>query len=221
MYPFKDALYLIKTFEGFHECAFSDPTVAEESYSIGYGTTYYPDGTPVKRGHRCTKAKALEYLLHEINIIADEVIKLNLGLDQSMLNALVSFIHSIGWDPFLYSNIVDCCEREDYPGAAKEFTKWVFNQDHQVIGGLLDRRRKETSLFLEEYNANAWTSEDILLKAFRNYSAADHQVRAIRKLQECIDPYSLSEFANNFDITQEPYSDFSANELDQFFNAWE
>ena len=221
MYPFKDALHLIKSFEGFNEKAFSDPTVAEEAYSIGYGTTYYPDGSPVRQGHRCTKAKALEYLLHEVNLIADELIGLNLGLDQCMLNALISFVHSIGWDPFLYSSIVDCCEREEYIQAAKEMTKWIFDNNHQAIGSLIDRRRKEVRLFLEEYNGNAWTSEDIMLRAFRNYTAAPNQVRAIRKLQENVDPYTLSEFANDFDVNSDPYSDINKQEFEHIFDTWD
>jgi hypothetical protein len=56
---------------------------------------------------------------------------------------------------------------------------------------------------MSEYNANAWTSNDILLKAFRNYTAAPCQVRAIRKLQERLD--------NN------PYTDFSSDEFDSIF----
>ena len=75
-------------------------------------------------------------------------------------------------------------------------------------------------LFLEEYNSNAWTSEDILLRAFRNYTAADYQVRAIRRLQECVDPYSLSEFANNFEVMKDPFSDFTDTDyLEELFNA--
>ena len=220
MYSYREALHLIKTFEGFSEKAFQVPGGAENAYCIGYGTTYYPDGSPVQRGHRCTEAKAIEYLLHEINLIADELIKLNLGLDICMLNALISFVHSVGWDPFLYSNIVDCCEHEDYAQASKEITKWIFDNNHQAIGGLIDRRRKEMRLFLEQYNGNAWTSEDILLKAFRNYTAADYQVRAIRRLQECLDPYTLSEFANNFEITKDPYTDYSDTEfLEQLYKG--
>ena len=219
MYPYKEAIQLIKKFEGFHEKAFCDPTTGQEAYSIGYGTTYYPDGSPVKQGHLCTKQKAMEYLLQEVNIIATELKKLNLGLDNSMLNALISFVHSVGWDPFLYSSIIDWCEQEDYIQASREITKWIFDATHQAIGGLIDRRRQEVKLFLQEYNTNSWTSDDILLKAFRNYIAAPHQVRAIRTLQESVSPYTLSEFANDFDIDSDPYTDFPQEELDSIFKC--
>jgi len=218
MVPFNEAIQLIKTFEGFHEKAFSDPTTGEEAFVIGFGTTYYPDGSPVRQGHLCTERKALEYLTDEINVISTQLIDLNLGLDLPMLNALVSFVHSVGWEAFLYSNIVDCCEREDYSQAAKEMTKWIYDADYAVIGGLVERRRKEASLFLSELFDNNWAGSDILLRAFRNYTASPGQVRAIRKLQESVDPYALSSFANDFEIDSDPYSDFSQAEYDTIFN---
>jgi len=220
MYPYTEAIKLIQKFEGLHEKAFADPDTGAEPYTIGYGSNFYPDGAPVKKGHRCTKEKAYEYLLHEISIIAHELIKQNLGLDPSMLNALISFVHSIGWEPFLYSSIIDHCEQEDYVAAAHEISRWVFNEQHQVIGGLIDRRRQEIKLFTKEQEINPWTSDDVLLKAFRNYSAAPHQVRAIRKLQEHVNPYVLSEFYNDFDLGKDPYADLTETELDQIFNAW-
>lgn len=218
MVPFNEAIQLIKTFEGFHEKACDDPSTGEEDYIIGYGTTFYPDGSPVRQGHLCTRDKALEYLNDEIKIISTQLIDLNLGLDLSMLNALVSFVHSIGWEAFLYSNIVDCCEREDYNQAAREMTKWIYDSEYTVIGGLVERRRKEASLFLSEITQHTWIGSDILLKAFRNYTASPGQVRAIRKLQEAIDPYALSSFANDFDLDSDPYSEFSQSEYDTIFN---
>jgi len=218
MVPFNEAIQLIKTFEGFHEKAYSDPSTGEEAFIIGFGTTYYPDGSPVRQGHRCTKKKALEYLNDEIKIISTQIIDLNLGLDLSMLNALVSFVHSIGWDSFLYSNVVDCCEREDYNQAAKEMTKWIYDSEYTVIGGLVERRRKEVSLFLSELTDGTWTGSDILLKAFRNYVASPGQVRAIRKLQEAVDPYALSSFANDFEIDSDPYVEYSQSEYNTIFN---
>jgi len=178
--------------------AYPDPVTGGSPYTLGYGTQFYPDGSQVKQGHRCTKEKALEYLLYEINVIVDEIDKLNLDLDLYMKQGLISFIHSVGWDSFLYSSIIDHCEAENYILAAQEFGKWIFNEEHEVIGGLLDRRRQEASLFLDIGNLPG----DLLLKAFRNYSASPEQVAAIRQLETEINPYVLSEFANKFNITQ-------------------
>ena len=176
MYPYKNALTIIKTFEGFNEKAYPDPDTGGEPYTIGYGTQFYPDGSAVKQGHMCTQNKANEYLLKEINIIADELNGLEISLYNSVREALISFIHSIGWEAFLYSSIIDSLECHDYYLVTEEMNRWIFNNQHQVIGGLLDRRRQETKLFLTDIEGDACSSEMILLKAFRNYSAAPNQV---------------------------------------------
>jgi hypothetical protein len=138
-----------------------------------------------------------------------------------MHQALISFIHSIGWEPFLYSNIVDCLEREDFCSATEEIGRWIFDEDHKAIGGLLDRRREEIALFLLDVDANPWSSTEVLLKAFRNYTAAPQQVRAIRALEENINPYVLSEFANSFLIGQETWDSFWDKEADCLFDSYD
>ena len=215
MYLYQDALSIIKAFEGFNEKAYPDPVTGRDPYTLGYGTQFYPDGSQVKQGHCCTKEKALEYLLYEINVIADEIDKLNLGLDLYMKQGLISFIHSVGWDSFLYSSIIDCCESEDYVLAAQEFGKWIFDSEHNVIGGLLDRRRQETCLFLD----NGYFTGNLLLKAFRNYSASPKQVAAIRQLETEINPYALSEFANKFSAKN--FDEFFENHETHEYTAWD
>ena len=213
------AVNLIRKYEGFNEKAYPDPHTGGEPYTIGFGTQFYPDGSPVKKGQRCSQEKALEYLFYEVNVIESQLLRQNLGLDDSMRQALVSFIHSVGWESFLYSHIIDYLEVEDFSGATEEIGRWIFDQDHKVIGGLLDRRREEMALFLQEIDANPWASTEILLTAFRNYSAAPHEVRAIRTLEESISPYILSEFANNFRIDENPWQDFDNETVDLIFNG--
>lgn len=213
MSDFFGAIELIRKYEGYNEKAYPDPFTGGEPYTIGYGTQFYPDGSPVRSGHLCTRRKALEYLYHELEVIDTEIKKLNLGLDDSMHQALLSFVHSVGWNSFLYSDIIDHLEQEDWRGASQEIGKWIFDQEHKVIGALLHRRQEEMHLFLHQINDNPWISTEILLTAFRNYSAAPHQVRAIRILEESINPYTLSEFANSFRIDEDPWC---ASEYDEF-----
>lgn len=208
MSDFSAAIELIRKYEGYNEKAYPDHSTGGEPYTIGYGTQFYPDGSPVKRGHLCTKRKALEYLYHELEVLDNELKKLNLGIDDCMHQALLSFCHSVGWNSFLYSNIIDCLEQEDWRGASEELPKWIFDEDHKMIGSLLHRRQEEVKLFLREVNDNPWVSTEVLLAAFRNYSAASHQVRAIRMLEENINPYVLSEFANNFRVDEDPWDGF-------------
>lgn len=219
MSDFSHAINLIRKYEGFSEKAYPDLTTGGEPYTIGYGTQYYPDGSPVKQGQCCSKEKALQYLFNEVQIIDNQLAKLNLGLDPCMRQALVSFIHSIGWQPFLYSSVIDAIEAEDFCMATQEMSSWIFDSEHKVIGGLLDRRREEVDLFLQEVDANPWASTQILLTAFRNYSAAPHEVRAIRELEENVSPYVLSKFANDFQIADRPWDEFTQEELDAIFTT--
>jgi lysozyme len=219
MSDFSHAINLIRKYEGYNERAYPDPVTGAEPYTIGFGTQFYPDGAPVKQGQCCSKEKALEYLFHETNIIDTQLEKLNLGLDNSMRQALISFIHSVGWESFLYSNIVDAIENEDFCLVTEEIGRWVFDEDHRVIGGLLERRKEEVALFLWETEANPQAATEILLRAFRNYAAAAHQVKAIRHLEERVNPYILSEFANEFQIDEAPWDDYSQEDLNSIFSS--
>ena len=218
MSDFTHAINLIRKYEGFSEKACADPATDAEPYIIGYGTQYYPDGSPVKKGQLCSPEKALEYLFHEINVIDIELQKLNLGLDAYMHQALISFAHSIGWEPFLYSSIIDCIEQEDYRGATQEISRWIFDEQHQAVGSLINRRREEIRLFLFAVpGIEAWPSTDILLAAFRNYTASLDQVYAIRRLEQETNPYVLAEFANSFKAI-DAWDESIQDELDGLFS---
>jgi GH24 family phage-related lysozyme (muramidase) len=198
MSNFVRAIELICKYEDFHEKACADPVTNAGPYTLGYGSQYYPDGSPIKAGQRCTKEKALEYLQHEVELINDDLNSLNLHLDDSMREALISFIHSIGWAPFLYSSIIDCIEYENWGGVTGEIFRWVYDHYHQVKGNLLERRREEVNLFLEDVDGFFIGTHSILLSAFRDYSGAAHEINAIYKLEAAINPYVIADFATDF-----------------------
>ena len=218
MSNFLYAIDLICKHEGFNEKAYANPTTGQEPYTFGYGTQFYPDGLPVKKEQCCSKSKALEYLFHEVNVIDSQLEALNLQLDECMRQALISFIHSIGWESFLYSRVIDCIEHEDLCGAAEEISRWIFDEEQQAIGGLLRRRREEVKLFLKESQTLLKPSTDILLTCFRNYAGSIKQVGAIRQLENGINPYILSQFANEFRLEDGSWVDYPSDGLDSVFN---
>lgn len=220
MHDFAAAICIIKKYEGFNERACPDPRTGAEPYTIGYGSEFYPDGSPVLKGQLVSKKKALEYLLSEIDVIDGEIERLNLDLDPYMNCALLSFVHSVGWEAFLYSSIVDAIEREDFAEVIHEFNRWIFDDEHKVIGGLLERRREEANLFLTNVAEFSWMVPDVLLKAFRDYDASFHQVNAIRKFEQRVNPYVLSEFANEFGLGNS-FSLPIQDEIEQLFYAME
>lgn len=207
MKNFAPAIEIICRYQGFNEKAYPDPETGGAPYSIGYGTQFYPDESPVIAGQMCTKQKALEYLKHELEALDEELDTINLHLDIPMRMALLSFIHSVGWTAFMHCELIDCIGNEDWHGVSFEMSRWIFDHNYQVIGSLIDRRREEVRLFLEEVDGSPWSSTEVLLSAFRNYAAAPHQVRAIRKLEENMNPYVLAEFANDFDIADDGRED--------------
>ena len=218
MADFSLAINLIRKYEGYNEKAYPHPNTGEEPYTIGYGTQFYPDGAPVKAGQKCTKEKALEYLFNEVHVIDEQLSKLNLPLDRCMRQSLLSFIHSIGWEPFLYSQIIDCIEQENVTGVCEEMGRWIFDEDYKAIGGLLDRRREEVSLFLNEMYTDRKGVTEILLKAFQNFSGKPSELRAIKRLEESISPYILTEFSNEFRIDNEIWNDYSNYEFSLVFD---
>ena len=202
MFYFVNAIDIIRKYEGFNESAYPDQLTGGMPYTLGYGTQFYPDGSPVKIGQYCTREKALEYLQHEINCIEDDLNDLHVHIDNAMRQALISFIHSVGWKPFLYSSIIEQIEQENWVAVTEEIKCWIFDQDHVVIGNLLERRREEARLFLSNIDTGLGKVGEILLACFRNYSAAPHEIQAIKKLEEGINPYLLAEFANTFQVKQ-------------------
>jgi GH24 family phage-related lysozyme (muramidase) len=198
MADFTKAINIICRYEGYKEKAVEDPVTGKHPYTFGYGTQYYPDGSPVKSGHCVTKQKALEYLLYEIHLIEEELDKQNLKIDHSMKNALISFIHSIGWKPFLYSTIIDHIEGQRYHSAAEEMNRWIYNEKHRALGHLLERRKEETNLFMEEIDVTEVPFPGVLLLAANSYQAFPCQIEALIKLEKKINPYILTEFMNDY-----------------------
>jgi len=214
------AIAIIKKYEGYSEKAYPDHCTGAAPYTFGYGTQHYPDGIPVKQGHCCTERKASEYLIYEVEVIKDELSKLNLGLDTYMVNSLVSFVHSIGWESFLYSTIIDHIEIENWGAVAEEITHWIFGPHHKVIGGLIDRRREESRLFLANVKILSVKPGEILLDAFREYTATPSQIQAIQMLENNSNPYILAEFTNLFNSTDFEF-DLDYRGKDPSFTSWD
>lgn len=87
---------LIAKWEGFSAKAYQDIVGV---WTIGYGTTRYPDGTPVKEGDTITKERAKE-LLHLGVVERAEKLQARLpdGVDLSdgEMSALVSLAYNVG-----------------------------------------------------------------------------------------------------------------------------
>lgn len=140
---------LIHSFEGFEAQAYPDPATKADPWTIGYGTTVYPNGKSVRPGDRITAAQAADYFAHDLNAFTRTVLQaVEVPLNQNQLDALVSLTYNIGKQAFRRSTLLRKLNASDYQGAADEFLKWR-RANGSVMQGLVNRRTAERKLFLE------------------------------------------------------------------------
>lgn len=139
---------LIKEFEGFEDKAYPDPKKGGAPYTIGWGTTRYPSGMPVKPGDTATKEKAEQYLANDlVKFEAAVTSAVKVPLTQNQFDALVSFTYNLGAGNLNSSTLLKMLNAGDYKGAADQFMRWV-SPGSAVEAGLRRRRTAERALFL-------------------------------------------------------------------------
>lgn len=139
---------LIKSFEGFRANAYPDPKSGGDPWTVGYGSTKFPSGRPVKKGDYVTPAQAEMYLREDVKKFANSVDALvTVPLKQCQYDALVSFVYNLGATNFRSSTLLKKLNAKDYKGAADEFLRWV-SPGSSVEAGLRRRRTAERNLFL-------------------------------------------------------------------------
>ncbi|NUF16918.1 lysozyme [Acinetobacter lactucae] len=135
----------ICNFEGLRLKAYDDGTGI---WSIGYGTTRYPDGSSVRKGDTCTLEQAKAYMQHDLKIFERAVNSaVKVPLNQNQFDALVSLTYNIGVGAFKKSTLLKKLNSGDYKEAANEFDVWV-NAGGKRLSGLVRRRAMEKKLFL-------------------------------------------------------------------------
>lgn len=138
---------LLKEFEGLRLEAYKDTGGV---WTIGFGTTVYPNGTNVKRGDRCTLEQANEWMTRDIETIRIPALKQHVKtqLTNNETCALLSFMYNIGVGAFAGSTLLRKLNNGFPRGAVgMEFGKW--NKDNgKTLKGLVRRRVAERELFL-------------------------------------------------------------------------
>ena len=136
---------LICGFEGKRLTAYDDGVGV---WTIGFGTTAYPNGTKVKKGDTCAEYQAKAYMAHDLKKFESAVNNaVTVPLNQNQFDALVSLAYNIGTNAFSGSTLVKKLNSNDFRGAADQFDVWV-NAGGKRMQGLVNRRAKEKALFL-------------------------------------------------------------------------
>ncbi len=137
---------LIKRFEGYSDRPYKCPAGIS---TIGYGNTYYPNGTKVKiTDKQITREYANEILAHTADEFAEDVLKLvKSKINVNQLNALTSFAYNVGVANLQKSTLLKLVNINPNDGnIAKEFLKWN-KAAGKVLNGLTNRRIAESALY--------------------------------------------------------------------------
>lgn len=139
-----DGVELIKKYEGFMAKAYICPAGV---LTIGYGTTVYADGKPVKKGDTITKDKAEALLIDYLNKNVRPKLS-SLKLKNCQQSALESLVYNIGWGAFSRSKCYKALLAKDWATFIKEYD-W-FKGGGKVLSGLVKRRTEELYVFFSE-----------------------------------------------------------------------
>lgn len=133
---------LIEKYEGYKAEPYLCPA---GKATIGFGTTFYEDGTPVKLSDKpITVERARElvkwYCENKIQYPRDDI-------NENQKSALCSLIYNIGQGAFNRSKCKKAIEAGDWQTAYKEWD-WV-TANGRIMPGLVLRRQEEKRLFFE------------------------------------------------------------------------
>lgn len=139
-------LDLIKKFEGFSAKPYLCPAGVP---TIGYGATYYTNGTKVTMSDEPISEEWAEQLLSNmVHTYEKGVTSLVIPhITQSKFDALVSFAYNVGVTNFRKSTLLRLINKDpNNPEIATQFMKWV-RGGGKVINGLIKRRQIESQLY--------------------------------------------------------------------------
>ncbi len=137
---------LIKHFEGTKLVAYKCPA---GKWTLGTGSTFWPNGEPVKEGDTVTEEGAEELLKATLSKFEQGIDKVVVVLlNQNQYDALVAFSFNVGVAAFSGSTLLKLLNQKKYLEAANEFPKWN-KIAGKVSNGLVRRREAERGLFLQ------------------------------------------------------------------------
>jgi len=140
-------LELIKSFEGFRSHPYQDSVGV---WTIGYGTTHYPDGKKVgPNDNSISESRASDIMKAMIDKeYVPQVIESigNTPTSQEQFDALVSFAYNLGAGALDRSTLIKLHRQRNYGLAAAEFPRWN-KAGGKTLAGLTRRREEERKLY--------------------------------------------------------------------------
>ena len=140
-----NCLKIIREFEGFKSRPYLCPAGVP---TIGYGSTRYASGTPVKlTDPPITEVQADEIMHATLGQYVEAVNRyVTTSINQNQFDALVDFAYNAGAQNLRTSTLLKLLNQGDVAGAAVQFDKWV-SGGGKKLPGLVRRRAAERELF--------------------------------------------------------------------------
>lgn len=150
MKPSENCYALIRTWEGKKLKAYKD---VAGIWTIGYGTTFYPDGATVKQGDSITIDRADFLLKWQVLTKGGEVDQIVKGANQNQFDALVSFAYNLGTGALKKSSLLKKFKlNPNDPTIEEEFLSWNKARKNGIlveVDGLTRRRQAESDLYFK------------------------------------------------------------------------
>jgi lysozyme len=142
----KKGIDLIKKYEGFR----SEPYLCPANVAtIGFGTTFYPDGKKVKLTDSPISETIAEVILkRQLEKFEQYVDSYCIdSINQNQFDALVSFCYNLGPTNLKSSTLLKKVNKNpNDPTIKDEFMKWV-KAGGKTLKGLVARRKEEAELY--------------------------------------------------------------------------
>ena len=143
----KEGADLIKSFEG---CKLKSYQCSAKKWTIGYGNTFFEDGTPVVAGNAISQQKAEDLFEIIANDFSAKVAKLVPShITPNQFGSLVSFAYNCGVVNLQKSTLLKKVNaNHNDPSIRAEFMKWN-KAGGNVLAGLTRRREAEANLYFK------------------------------------------------------------------------
>lgn len=120
--------------------------LSHDVWTIGWGTTVYPDGTRVRQGDVITRAQADAYFAHDLARFEDAVNEIiTVPMTQNLFDALVSLVYNIGISAFSVGSVDDKINAGNMNAAYTTWAQYV-NSGGKRVQGLVNRRAAEIKM---------------------------------------------------------------------------
>ena len=143
-----DAIKLLHKYEGLVLDAYLCPAKIP---TIGYGNTFYEDGSKVKMGDKITKERAIELFENVLeNNFASQVKRLiKSRVTNNQFSALVSFAYNVGVGNLKRSTLLKLVNSNpNDPAIRNQFIRWN-RAGGKILLGLTRRRESEADLYFK------------------------------------------------------------------------